>query len=242
MLKARPAWAGFGSVAPTTTRRMPAATMASVQGGVRPCVEHGSSVTYSVAPIGEWPFRSASLNASISACGPPAPRCQPWPMILPCFTSTAPTVGFGDVVPYPRRARRNARIKILVPEGFVAPPKSSCFPKQRRRELLRVERLQIIRLFADADEFDRQAELVLNRDDHAAFARAVEFGDDEPRELHRFVKFTRLVQGVHAGGAVEHQQDFMRRAGQFPGHHAMQFLQFLHQIVFCVHPPRRIDE
>src|SRR5438445_6710738 len=78
------------------------------------------------------------------------------------------------------------------------------FLKQRRRELLRVERLQIVRLFADADEFDGQAEFLLKRDDHAAFARAVEFGDDEPRELHRFVKFTRLVQGVHAGGAVEH--------------------------------------
>jgi hypothetical protein len=29
-------------------------------------------------------------------------------MILPFFTNTAPTVGFGDVVPQPRRARRNA--------------------------------------------------------------------------------------------------------------------------------------
>ena len=116
------------------------------------------------------------------------------------------------------------------------------FLEQRRRKQLRVERLQIIRLFADADEFDGQAEFLLKRDDHAAFARAVEFGDDETREFHRFVKFTRLVQGVHAGGAVEHQQDFMRRAGEFPGHHAMQFLQFLHQIVFGVHPPRRIDE
>jgi hypothetical protein len=41
----RPAWAGLGSVAAATTRRMPAALMASVQGGVRPCVQHGSSVT-----------------------------------------------------------------------------------------------------------------------------------------------------------------------------------------------------
>src|SRR5437879_6490598 len=66
---------------------------------------------------------------------------------------------------------------------------TSCL-KQRRRELLRVERLQIVRLFAEADEFDWQAQFLLNRDDHAAFARAVEFGDDQPRELHRFVEFT----------------------------------------------------
>src|SRR6185436_21171235 len=72
--------------------------------------------------------------------------------------------------------------------------------KQRRRKLLRVERLQIVRLFADADEFDWQPELLLNRDDHAAFARAVELGDDEAREFYRLVEFTRLIQGVHPRG------------------------------------------
>ena len=41
----RPAWAGFGSMAPTITRAKPAATIASTHGGVRPWVEHGSSVT-----------------------------------------------------------------------------------------------------------------------------------------------------------------------------------------------------
>ena len=44
-LNADPAWAGFGSVAPTTTRAIPAPAMACVQGSVRPGVEHGSSVT-----------------------------------------------------------------------------------------------------------------------------------------------------------------------------------------------------
>lgn len=38
---------------------------------------------------------------------PPARRCQPRPMILPPFTSTAPTIGFGEVMPQPSgRARR----------------------------------------------------------------------------------------------------------------------------------------
>ena len=45
ILKPLPACFGFGSVAPITTRLIPAAMMASVQGGVRPCVLHGSSVT-----------------------------------------------------------------------------------------------------------------------------------------------------------------------------------------------------
>src|SRR6266498_5425839 len=45
------------------------------------------------------------------------------------------------------------------------------FLKQRRCELFRVKRLQIVRLFSDADEFDGQPEFLLNRDHHAAFAR-----------------------------------------------------------------------
>ena len=43
--KARPACSGLGSVAATTTREMPAPMMARVQGGMRPLVEQGSSVT-----------------------------------------------------------------------------------------------------------------------------------------------------------------------------------------------------
>ena len=43
--KARPACSGLGSVAATTTLEMPALMMACVHGGVRPLVEHGSSVT-----------------------------------------------------------------------------------------------------------------------------------------------------------------------------------------------------
>ena len=53
--------------------------------------------------------------------------------------------------------------------------------KQRIRILLRIERLQIIRLFAEADEFDRQAEFFLDGDDHAAFAGAIELGNHQSR-------------------------------------------------------------
>ena len=62
----RPQWAGFGSRAAATTRRMPAPMIASVQGGVRPWVQHGSSVTYKVLPAAP-PFLRASASASISA-------------------------------------------------------------------------------------------------------------------------------------------------------------------------------
>ena len=60
----------------TTTRRTPARITASVQGGVLPWWQHGSSVTYSVAPAACSP---AARRASISACGPPNRACHPSP-------------------------------------------------------------------------------------------------------------------------------------------------------------------
>ena len=61
-------------------------------------------------------------------------------------------------------------------------------------------------------------------------------------ERHGLVEFARLVQRVHAGGRVEHQQHFMRRARQLLADDAMQLLQFLHQIVLGVQASRRVNE
>jgi hypothetical protein len=49
--------------------------------------------------------------------------------------------------------------------------------EKRFREFLGIERLQIFGLLADADEFDGEAEFLLDGYDHSAFAGAVEFGD-----------------------------------------------------------------
>jgi hypothetical protein len=70
--------------------------------------------------------------------------------------------------------------------------------------------------------------------DHAAFAGAVELGDDQAGERDGFVEFARLHQRVHAGAGVQHQQRLVRRAGQFFLHDAMHLLQFLHQVVLGV--------
>src|SRR4030095_12137082 len=55
---------GLGSVAPMTTFLSPALIIASVHGAVRPVVEHGSRVTYSVASagIGAPPPRKQSIS------------------------------------------------------------------------------------------------------------------------------------------------------------------------------------
>ena len=66
--------------------------------------------------------------------------------------------------------------------------------KQRLCELFCVEGLQVVRLLAEADEFDGQAEFLLDSHDHAAFARAIQLGHDEAGERHGLVEFARLCQ------------------------------------------------
>ena len=56
------------------------------------------------------------------------------------------------------------------------------------------------------------------------------------------MEFTRLVEGVHAGGGIEHQQHFLGSAGRLAPHHTMKFLQLLHEIVFGVQPACGIHE
>ena len=59
-----------------TNRRTPASTIASVQGLVRPVVEHGSSVTYKMALFGIGPLNWR--RHSISACGRTSTSVMPF--------------------------------------------------------------------------------------------------------------------------------------------------------------------
>ena len=63
-----------------------------------------------------------------------------------------------------------------------------------------------------------------------------------PVKRHGLVELARLVQRIHAGRGIQHEQDLVRRARQLLAHHAVQLLQFLHQIVLGVQPARGIDE
>ena len=94
-----PATLGSGSVTPTATRLMPAAMIASMQGAVRPVWEQGSSVVYRVAPAGSVPVRRAASRATISAWRPGGGSVAPSKVCPLAATSTAPTHGFGAVVP-----------------------------------------------------------------------------------------------------------------------------------------------
>src|SRR3954447_1293104 len=101
---------GFGSRTPTTTRSTPASRSASVHGGVDPWCVHGSSEMYIVDRRARSP---ASRSAFTSACGVPRRSCQPSPTTSPSRTTTAPTSGFGYVVPRPRSASSIARSIVM---------------------------------------------------------------------------------------------------------------------------------
>ena len=102
-----PATWGLGSAMAITTCWRPAAITASLQGGVRPWWQQGSSVTTKVPPRARSP---AWRRAPTSAWGPPAwpwkPSPTSWP---PASSTTAPTMGLGLVRPLPRAANCRAR-------------------------------------------------------------------------------------------------------------------------------------
>ena len=93
--KPPPVTRGFGSCIAATTREMPArddpldarSGAADVAARLERAVERGARAR---AP--------AASSATTSACGPPARRCAPWPTTTPSGdTTTAPTIGLGDV-------------------------------------------------------------------------------------------------------------------------------------------------
>ncbi len=93
-----------------TNRRTPASTIASVQGPVRPVVEHGSSVTYKVALFGIGLLNCAGIR--FRRAGGPRVGDGPFATIFRSITRTAPTAGLGLVCPRALRAsRRAARMK-----------------------------------------------------------------------------------------------------------------------------------
>ena len=98
----RPETRGSGSCSETTHRATPASASALAQGGVFPKWEHGSSVTYAVAPRASDP---ASASASASAWGRPPGAVRPEAAIRPSWTRTHATGGLGQEFPSERLAR-----------------------------------------------------------------------------------------------------------------------------------------
>ena len=89
-----PSLRASGSSVPTKTARMPDATIARAQDGVRPTNAHGSSVTKRVSASVLRLVPRAS-RAAASACGVPGAPVNPRATTTPPATMTQPTGGLG---------------------------------------------------------------------------------------------------------------------------------------------------
>ena len=114
--------------------------------------------------------------------------------------------------------------------------------EERLDELFAVEYAQLVDAFSNADVTDRDVELVADADYHAAFGRAVEFGDGERSDLRRLRELPGLLESVLSGRAVQHEHHLVRRAGDHLAHDVADFGQLVHQVDLVVQTARRVDQ
>ena len=117
--------------------------------------------------------------------------------------------------------------------------------QQRPCELVSDERLQVFHALAYADPVNRdRAHAVAacgDGSERAALGGAVEFGDDQARQVDGGVKGADLRQDVLAGVAVDHEQDFVRGGAVGFADDATDFFQLFHQVQLSGQAARGID-
>jgi len=114
--------------------------------------------------------------------------------------------------------------------------------EQGIHEFAGLEGSKIFGFLANADEADRQRQLLRNREHHAALGGAIEFGQRDAGDIDRFVKAAGLVQGVLPGRGIKYQQSLMGECRVQLLENAGNLLQFLHQIVLGMQTPRRVSD
>ena len=111
-----------------------------------------------------------------------------------------------------------------------------------RANVVGVERNEVGRRLADAEELDRHIDRLVHRDDDAAARRAVELRHDEPGHRNRGGEDLRLLHGVLSDRSVEHEQRLVRRAGQPLRDDARDFLELVHQAFARVQSTGGVDD
>ena len=91
--------------------------------------------------------------------------------------------------------------------SFARPPGGRSLPLEDfRDEGFLFENREFLGFLAGTQETRRDIELVVDGHGDAAFAGAVELGDDETVERAGFVEFLGLLHGVRAGGGINHEE------------------------------------
>ena len=108
--------------------------------------------------------------------------------------------------------------------------------------LARVEGQEILNLFADADELNRQAEFAGDGDDDATLGGAVELGENNAGRAGALGELARLLEAVLPGRGVNNQQHLMGRPRHFAAGDAAHLVELGHQVVFGVEPSGGVDD
>ena len=112
--------------------------------------------------------------------------------------------------------------------------------QQRVHECFGVERCQVVRAFAQADELDGNAELLLNSDHDAALCRAVKLGQHDTGHVHDLTEDRRLDHAVLAGRRVDDQEHLGHRG--FLLNHTLDLTELVHQAGLILQAARGIHE
>src|SRR5205823_13215836 len=97
-----------------------------------------------------------------------------------------------------------------------------------------------VKLFAGADATREDSLFILDRDNDAACAAAVELGDDKASLANAGLKFACLAERVAASRRIDDKQRFMRRVRVVLGESAFHLFKLGHKILFRVQSASRI--
>ena len=185
---------------------------------------------------------------------PPA-RGSPRPRTAPSRTTTAPTMGLGDVRPAPRAASSRARAihsrSVMSSSGCgctrqaftAASARPRLLSEERVHEGLRVEGLEILDLLADPDQLDRHARAP-GRCGSTMPPLAVPSSLVSTRPVSPTASWNirACCEPVLAGGRLEHHQRLVGRAGQLAVDHALELDQLVHEVGLGVQAPGGVHE
>src|SRR2546423_7598292 len=113
---------------------------------------------------------------------------------------------------------------------------------ERPREVVRIERPEVLELLPHADQLDGEPELVRDRDRDPALCAAVQLRQRDAGDADRVAEEPGLLQAVLPRRRVDDQERLVRRAGQPAFDDPSHLRQLLHQVRLRVQAAGRVDD